>query len=335
MNELERRYLRLLRAYPADYRRARGAEIVGTYLDLATPDQRWPTPAAAADLVRGGLRQRLRAAGVTGLIPGVRLAALLALVTASALAGVWGTAELHPPPAEWGVPHVGPFVSIGVVTWAAWLLTAMVIAVAPSRVARWAITLALLLTMALPPVAAALDAFRPPLMVLLPQMVLGLLGLALPDRPCRAIRLAPALSALSAVMATEFLVGLDAVGTYYGATLEIFLPTVGGLLLVVGALLAMGLALGGDTRGGWALVTLLTPAGFLAVPGLADSFGPAYGAITFAELAVTSLAVAVAGPAALFLTVLFRSRRTSTPQLSEQQCPTCGARASTSVTPRP
>lgn len=37
MNDLERRYLRLLRAYPADYRRARGAEIVGTYLDLATP----------------------------------------------------------------------------------------------------------------------------------------------------------------------------------------------------------------------------------------------------------------------------------------------------------
>ncbi|MEV1156054.1 hypothetical protein AB0J27_11695 [Micromonospora chokoriensis] len=328
MNDLERRYLRLLRAYPADYRRARGAEIVGTYLDLAAPDQRWPTLADAADLVRGGLRQRLRAAGVTGLIPGVRLAALLALVTASALAGVWGTAELHPPPAEWGVPHVGPFVSLGVVTWAAWLLAAVVIAVAPSRVARWAVTLALLLTIALPPVAAALGALRPPLMVLLPQVVLGLLGLALPDRSSRAIRLAPALSALSAVMATEFLVGLDAVDTYYyGTTLEIFLPTVGGLLLVVGALLAMGLALGGDTRGGWALVTLLTPAGFLAVPGLADSFGPAYGAITFAELAVTAVAVAVAGPAALLLTVLFRSRRTSTPQPSGQQCPTCGARA--------
>ncbi|WP_430496759.1 hypothetical protein ACQRWP_19780 [Micromonospora trifolii] len=327
MNDLERRYLRLLRAYPADYRRARGAEIVGTYLDLAAPDQRWPAPADAADLVRGGLRQRLRAAGVTDLIPGVRLAALLALVTASALAGVWGTAELHPPPVEWGVPHVGPFVSLGVVTWAAWLLAAVVIAVAPSRVARWAITLALLLTIALPPVAAALDAPRPPLMVLLPQVVLGLLGLALPDRPYRAIRLAPALSALLAVVATEFLVGLDAVGTYYGATLEIFLPTAGGLLLVVGALLAMGLALGGDTRGGWALVTLLTPAGFLAVPGLADGLGPVQGSVTFAELAVTAVAVALAGPAALFLSVRLRSRRTSTPQPSNQLCPTCGARA--------
>ncbi|MEU8392460.1 hypothetical protein [Micromonospora sp. NPDC048843] len=324
MNDLERRYLRLLRAYPADYRRARGAEIVGTYLDLATSDQRWPAPADAADLVRGGLRQRLRATGVTDLIPGVRLAALLALVTASALAGVWGTAELHPSPVEWGVPHVGPFVSLGVVTWAAWLLAAVVIAVAPSPVARWAISLALLLTIALPPVAAALDAPRPPLMVLLPQVVLGLLGLALPDRPSRAIRLAPALSALLAVVATEFLLGLDAVGTYYGATLEIFLPTVGGLLLVVGALLAMGLALGGDTRGGWALVILLTPAGFLAVPGLADSFGPTYGTFTFTEMAVTSVAVALAGPATLFLAVRFRSLRPSSPQPSGQQCPTCG-----------
>lgn len=220
-----------------------------------------------------------------------------------------------------------PFVSLGVVTWAAWLLATVVIAVAPSRVARWAITVALLLTVALPPVAAALDAPRPPLMVLLPQVVLGLLGLALPDRPSRVIRLAPALSALLAVVATEFLVGLDAVGTYYGATLEVFLPTVGGLLLAVGALLAMGLALGGDNRGGWALVTLLTPAGFLAVPGLADSFGPAHGAITFAELAVTAVAVALAGPAALFLAVLIRSRRVSTPQPSGQPCPACGARA--------
>jgi hypothetical protein len=327
MSDLERRYLRLLRAYPADYRRARAAEIVGTYLDLAAPGQRWPSPADAADLVRGGLRQRLRATGLTGLIPGVRLAALLALVTASALAGVWGTAELHPPPAEWGVPRVGPFVSLGVGTWAAWLLAAVVTAVAPSRVARWAIALALLLTLALPPLAAALDTLRPPLMLLLPQVVLGLLALAMPDRQSRAVRLTPALSALLAVVATEFLVGVDSVGTYYGTAIAVFLPTVGGLLLVVGALLAMGLALGGDTRGGWALVTLLTPAGFLAVPGLADNFGSAQGSVTFAELAVAAVTVGLTGPAVLLLTVVLRSRRTPTPNPSGHPCPTCGARA--------
>ncbi|MBQ1014014.1 hypothetical protein KBX53_24320 [Micromonospora sp. M51] len=327
MNDLERRYLRLLRAYPAEYRRARGAEIVGTYLDLAASDQRWPTPADAADLVRGGLRQRLRAVGVTGLVAGVRLAALLSLVTASALAGVWGAAEQHPPPAEWGVPHVGPFVSLGVVAWAAWLLVAVVTAVAPSRVARLSITVALLLTLALPPVAAVLDAPRPPLFVLLPQVVLGLLGLALPDRLPTAIRLTPLLSALLTLVATELLVGLDAVDSYYGITMTIFLPSVGGLLLVVGALLATGLAAGGDTRGGWALVTLLTPAGFLTVPGLADSLNSAHGGVTFTDLAASAVAVAVVGPAVLLLTVLVRARRPATTPTSSRQCPTCGTRA--------
>ncbi|GGO16724.1 hypothetical protein [Micromonospora parathelypteridis] len=325
MNDLERRYLRLLRAYPADYRRARGAEIVGTYLDLAGPGRRWPSPADAADLLRGGLRQRLRAAGVTDLIPGVRLAALLAMVTASALAGVWGVAELHPPPVEWGVPHLGPFVSLGVVAWAAWLLTAVVIAVAPIRIARLTIVLALLLTLALPPVAAALDAPRPPLLMLLPQAALGLLGLALPDRPSRAIRLAPLLSALLAAATTEFLVGLETVGTYYGTTPTIFLPTVGGLLLVVAALLAMGLALGGDARGGWALVTLLTPAGFLAVPALAGGIGGIQGAVTFTQLAGSAVAVALAGPAVLLLTILARTRRNPATQHTGKACPTCGA----------
>ena len=327
MNDLERRYRRLLRAYPADYRRTRGAEIVGTYLDLAAPDQRWPTPADAGDLVRGGLRQRLRAAGITGLAAGVRLAALLSIVTASALAGVWGAAELHPTPAEWGIPHFGPFVSLGVVAWAGWLLVAVVTAVAPSRVTRLAITLALLLTVALPPVAAVLDTPRPPLFMLLPQLVLGLLGLALPERASTAIRLTPLLSALLALAATEFLMVSDAVDTYYGVTMNVFLPTVGGLLLVVGGLLATGLALGGDARGGWALVTLLTPAGFLAVPALADGIGPAHGALTFTELAVSAVVVGLAGPAVLLLTVLFRSGRTSTPQHSGQPCPTCGAQA--------
>ncbi|MCG5471572.1 hypothetical protein LADH09A_005568 [Micromonospora sp. LAH09] len=326
MNDLERRYLRLLHAYPADYRRARGAEIVGTYLDLADPGRRWPSPADAADLLRGGLRQRLRAAGVTDLIPGVRLAALLALVTASALAGVWGVAELHPTPTEWGVPHVGPFVSLGVVAWAAWLLTAVVIAVAPIRIARLTIVLALLLTLAPLPMAVALDAPRPPLFVLLPQVVLGLLGLALPDRPSRAVRLAPLLSALLALAATEFLVGSDAMGGYYAPTAARFLPTVGGLLLVVGTLLAMGLALGGDARGGWALVTLLTPAGFLAVPALAGGTG-IHGAVTFTQLAASAVAVALAGPAVLLLAILVRARLSPVTKRGGEACPTCGTRA--------
>ncbi len=44
MRKLEHRYRRLLHAYPLGYRRARGAEIVGTCLDLAEPGRRWPSP---------------------------------------------------------------------------------------------------------------------------------------------------------------------------------------------------------------------------------------------------------------------------------------------------
>ncbi|WP_327041580.1 hypothetical protein OG400_32220 [Micromonospora ureilytica] len=327
MNDLERRYLRLLRAYPAEYRRSRGAEIVGTYLDLAAPGRRWPSTADAADLLRGGLRQRLRAAGVASLTPGVRLAALLSMVTASVLAGVWGATELHPANIEWDVPHVGPFVSIGVIAWAGWLLAAIATAVAPRRVARLAIALALLLTLALPPLAAVLDAFRPPLFVLLPQVVLGLLALALPDRPATAIRLAPLLSAVTAVAATEYLVGSDGGPTYYGFTALSFLPTLGGLLLAVGAVLAMALAIGGDTRGGWALVTLLTPAGFLAVPALGDAIDPIRGGVSFAALATSTIAVALAGPAVLLLTILVRTRMTLSIKRADRHYPTSGAQS--------
>ncbi|MFG2052300.1 hypothetical protein ACGFIW_33320 [Micromonospora sp. NPDC048935] len=324
MTELERRYLRLLRAYPVDYRRSRGAEIVGTYLDLADPGRRWPSPADAADLLRGGLRQRLRAGGVASLVPGVRLAALLSMVTASVLAGVWGVTELHPAPVEWGVPRVGPFVSLGVVAWAGWLLAAVATAVAPSRVARLTIALALLLTLALPPVAVLLDAPRPPLYVLIPQVALGLLGLALPDRQSRAIRLAPLVSALVAVAATEFLVGLEAGYSYYGFTVLHFLPAVGGLLLVAGALLAAGLAMSRDTRGGWAFVTLLTPAGFLAVPALSDAIVPTRGGVSFTALAMTTVVVALVGPAVLLLTLRSRTRLTPSTRRGHEACPTCG-----------
>ncbi|MEV0716942.1 hypothetical protein [Asanoa sp. NPDC050611] len=58
MNPLERRYRRLLLAYPRGYRRARGEELVTTLLEGAPPDRTRPAVAEAWDLVRGGLRQR-------------------------------------------------------------------------------------------------------------------------------------------------------------------------------------------------------------------------------------------------------------------------------------
>jgi hypothetical protein len=98
VSSLERRYLRLVRLfYPAGYRDERGTEIVGTYLALSSPDRHWPSTADVRDLAGGGLRQRLRAAGATGLGQGLQVAAPLALSTATALAGL-GVVAL-------GVPH--------------------------------------------------------------------------------------------------------------------------------------------------------------------------------------------------------------------------------------
>src|SRR5262249_22164662 len=50
VDALERRYRRLLLAYPAEYRRERGDEIVGILLDDAAPGRTWPDWSDAADL---------------------------------------------------------------------------------------------------------------------------------------------------------------------------------------------------------------------------------------------------------------------------------------------
>ncbi|MET8548934.1 hypothetical protein [Micromonospora zamorensis] len=162
MRDLERRYRQLLRAYPAGYRQARGGEIVGTYLDLADPDRHWPSMFDVTDVLAGGVRERLRAAGAADLIPGIRLAAVLSLITATALAGFWGAAEVVTTSASWGAPAFGPFATTGVVLWGCWLLAAVVHVIAPARWARVAIGLALFLTAAVVPVQPYSSWAQPP-----------------------------------------------------------------------------------------------------------------------------------------------------------------------------
>ncbi|MFG3712184.1 hypothetical protein [Micromonospora sp. NPDC047730] len=332
MTDLERRYLRLLLAYPADYRRARGAEIVGTYLDLAGPERRWPSPADAADLLRGGLRQRLRAAGAADLIPGVRLAAVLAFLTATALAAAWSVLELHPPPAQWGVPSAGPFVSLGIGVWAAWLLAAAVHAVAPGRWTRRAVALALLLTAAVVPVAALAGLPRPPLYVLLPQVGLGLLALGLPERLSVAVQAMPLLAVVaSGVAQVNLLPRNDFFVSYYGWTASQILPGAAVALLATVLLLGTGLALRADHRGGWALLVLLTPVGLLSLHTLAGVVdGLLHGAPQpgWSALAATAVVIGLAGPALLPLTIALRKRvRAPRPVGIDTRCPTCGRSA--------
>ncbi|GIH75121.1 hypothetical protein Plo01_15500 [Planobispora longispora] len=60
MDVYERRCRRLMRAYPPRFREHRGEELLGTLLDIAVPGQLRPSLRDSLDIVRGGLRARLR-----------------------------------------------------------------------------------------------------------------------------------------------------------------------------------------------------------------------------------------------------------------------------------
>jgi hypothetical protein len=60
MSRLERRYRRLLAWYPVQHRRTYGEEMIGVLLASAPDGQQRPRLADTADLIRGGLRTRLR-----------------------------------------------------------------------------------------------------------------------------------------------------------------------------------------------------------------------------------------------------------------------------------
>lgn len=63
---LERRYRRLLGAYPADWRVANGEALLGIVLDAAHSGQRWPSLREAAALLLDGARTRARSAAAAG-----------------------------------------------------------------------------------------------------------------------------------------------------------------------------------------------------------------------------------------------------------------------------
>lgn len=77
---LERRFRRLLLAYPGAYRRHHQAEILTTLMDAAGPGRTRPTGGEIRDLIIGGLRQRFR-------LPVGRLVAVAALLSALTVAG--------------------------------------------------------------------------------------------------------------------------------------------------------------------------------------------------------------------------------------------------------
>jgi hypothetical protein len=85
--DLERRYRRLLAAYPRSFRAENEEEILAVLLDCAADGQTRPGLAASADLIKGALWMRVRPPGrpPRALIAAVRLMLLGAVVEVAAL----------------------------------------------------------------------------------------------------------------------------------------------------------------------------------------------------------------------------------------------------------
>lgn len=77
MSKLERRCRLLLTAYPAEYRRDRGEEILGTLHETTPPGRGWPQARDVRALIIGGLRARAAANRRLSTVADIRLGVLL------------------------------------------------------------------------------------------------------------------------------------------------------------------------------------------------------------------------------------------------------------------
>ncbi|WP_305788302.1 hypothetical protein [Symbioplanes lichenis] len=270
-------YERLLFAYPRRYRRERGRELVDMYREL-TSDRGRPRAADAVDLIAGGLRERLRTVGLGGLAQALPTAALFSLTALSALSVYFVVAfELHPDTAQF--VNKAPVASWYATAFAGWLVTAVLFAVAPARVARIgaAVSLALVIV---GPVLRLVDAPVPDLKMFIPfpLAVVGAVAVALPATASRAARLAPIVAAAITAVAAVVQVPIPGAELWFGggsmwdagegtygvccayrlpATYALHLAGVG--LLLAGVIAAVLGARSGRTRGGWTLLILATP----------------------------------------------------------------------------
>jgi hypothetical protein len=136
MTALERHCRLLLLAYPAAYRRQRGAEILGTLLEATPAGRTWPLPRDSRTLVTGGLRARAAQNHRLPAASNLRLAVLFGLsvylsFTAGNDVSGFAYARLAPQatPAGWPALPAGVLIATAVVL--AWLArrTAVIAAV--------------------------------------------------------------------------------------------------------------------------------------------------------------------------------------------------------------
>ena len=83
-DKLERRARALLRAYPAEYRRGRGEEIIGTLLEAAPPGRSYPSARDGWSLVNGGRHARAARNRRLSARENLRLAMLLGMAVFAA-----------------------------------------------------------------------------------------------------------------------------------------------------------------------------------------------------------------------------------------------------------
>jgi hypothetical protein len=216
----------------------------------------------------------------------------------------------------WWLPStIGPFASLGVFPYSAWVLAALAAALRSAWLTRALLVLALVLSAAVVIVAEFTSYLAPQLPDLIPLCGLGVLALA--RRAPRSLwsRLAPAV-AVAAAAAVTWSGGLPQRGT----TFRIAGPQpqlVGLALVLLGGTLLAGLAyrLWRDARGLWAALFLLPPAVLLFDLPYSYEWG-FYGIWHVAGRAVLDLALSAA---VVYLVMLIAAGR-RTPDV----CPACG-----------
>jgi hypothetical protein len=261
-------YRKLLFAYPWRYRAERGDELIGAYLEMAG-DRRRPRLADATDLIVGGLRQRLRSAGLAGLADGLPIAAALAMAAGSALA-VFFLLTVEPGKVSTvGWLRVGPFGTLGSVVFVAWLLAAVTTAVAPGAPTRLAVAgtigTLLVVTVLSKKSLAMIQVDGLPAYIIVPLLGLALLALAQARDSGWLLRLLPLASAITTAGWLKVGGAEGARVAAYGSCCEpseplpMALTTAALGLLLAGTAAAIALGRRGDQRGLWALTILIPP----------------------------------------------------------------------------
>ncbi|MFF5289124.1 hypothetical protein [Paractinoplanes globisporus] len=295
-DKLASSYGRLLFAYPGKYRRERGRELVDMYLEMAGPRSR-PRLSDAVDLLLGGIRQWLRVLRLGGLADALPTAAVFALSTLTALSVYLLVAfELRGGRSTDDPGSFGPFATFFACAYLGWLVTSVVAAVSPGRLARISAGVTLVLVVAGVAVRAVhapvpdLPAFFP-----LAFLALGLVALPLPANPSRALRLAPLVVAVVAGVAAKARLPLpsasvdlvngttsmwDPPAASYATCCDYRVPATYALHLAAVALIAAAVvhalaqAARGRARGAWTLLIVATPATALTSVWLHDNVEP-------------------------------------------------------------